>query len=337
MLQDTLRTSAPIDLTGPAGGWTDELRSEWGDVLAASIAGPEAWETSPRTGARPLRTAFAEYLRAPVDQVAVTTGIRGALPGLLSGARRLVVERPGFRSVRRLAVESGVETIALTWEEMFDGGHLDDGTVVWLTSPARNPDGRTLTKAEAARLDMLSARCRAIVVNQAYLWCAPQAPVPREAIRIGSLHKLAGGGVHLGWRISPGGAGPERPACGGPSTAWQLAWAAFIVAGGLDRLARRALREPQRRCHEFVTGLRPPAGVGVSYACGPSLLLEMPASWAEDEAGAAFRAEGLAAGLGAAFDGPRPSLRLCFTGVTDEQVPSAVAAAGRALTRLARF
>lgn len=278
-----------------------------------------------------LRHALADHLGVPAAELAVTSGIRGQVASLLAGATALVVERPTFLSVPRLAAQYGVPVVALDWEDILDGRGVPEGATVWVTSPARNPDGRTLTRAEADRLDELAGAGRRVVVNQAYHWCVPDAPRPRAAILVGSLHKLAGGGTALGWQVTPGGAGPDRPAAGGPPTAWQHAWASFIGAGGLELLAEAALEAPARRCRRFASAVRLPSGVELRYGDGPSLSLLLPDGTSEEAAVEALGGQGLAVGAGAAFGWDRAAVRLSFTGVSESQVAGCVEGAEKAL------
>ncbi|MEV4556242.1 hypothetical protein AB0K51_04495 [Kitasatospora sp. NPDC049285] len=311
------------------------MREEWRECLSRAIDAPRARDTAPRTGVPELREALADHLDLPVADLAVTSGIRGQVAPLVAGAAALVVERPTFLSVPRLAARH-VPVLALTWEEILaDDGRYPDGSVVWITSPARNPDGRTLTAAEAARLDELADRHR-VVVNQAYHWCAPDAPRPVRAHLVGSLHKVAGGGCAVGWQVTPGGRGLDRPGGGGPPTAWQYAWADLITATGLAEPVRTCLLEPAERCRRVAERVRPPAGVELRHGSGPSLSLLLAAGTSEERAHAALAAEGLLTGPGEAFGWDRPALRLSFTGASDADARRCLPALDRSLAGLAR-
>jgi len=309
-----------MNLTGPSGGWTDSSRALWRRCVEAALDDGDAWQTPPRTGLPRLRQALAAVVGLDGERLAVTSGIRGQVPALLGGARTLLIERPSFQSIPVLARRQGVSVHTVDWEELLRTEGTDDGRVLWLTSPARNPDGRTLTRPEAARLDELAGRNRAVVVNQAYLWSEPGSPRPGAATLIGSLHKLAGGGCVLGWQWSPGGAGPDRPAGGGPPMAWQLAWTRFLEQDGLADLAEHGLHGPARRCRRFIETLPELAGVRVRYGGGPSLLLEIDTPVPEARLVATLAEHGVLVGAGTAFGCASTAVRLCFTGVDDDEV-----------------
>ncbi|GGS49120.1 hypothetical protein GCM10010221_55220 [Streptomyces parvus] len=298
------------------------------------MKGRGAWDTSPRTGASALRHTLAEHVGANPEELAVTSGIRGQVAALLADTGTLVVERPTFLSVPRLAEQYGKRVVSRDWEDILAGRGFPPDSVLWITSPARNPDGRTLTRAEADRLDALAADGARVVVNQAYHWCAPDAPRPRRAVLLGSLHKLAGGGVSLGWRVTPGGAGPDRPAAGGPPTGWQLAWADFIGRGGLELLLPGALYGPAARCRRFAQALNPPAGVRLCHGDGPSLSLVLPDGVTEQTACEELAVQGLAVGAGSAFGWHKNAVRLSFTGAADDDLTGCVEGVHRALARL---
>jgi DNA-binding transcriptional MocR family regulator len=309
------------------------MRETWAGCLNRAMGEPAAWDTAPRTGVPALREALAAHLAVAAEDLSVTSGIRGQVAALLSGARTLVVERPTFLSVPRLAARY-VTVLALDWAQILaSGADLPAGSVIWITSPARNPDGRTLTVDEARRLDELAERHR-VVVNQAYYWCAPHAPRPARAHLVGSLHKLSGGGCALGWEVTPGGRGPDRPAAGGPPAAWQSAWAELISTTGLAEPIRRCLLDPSERCRTAARALQLPSGAELRYGGGPSLSLLLPPGVTEARAHAALAAEGLRTGLGSDFGWDRPALRLSFTAVADDEVARCADGVRQAFARL---
>lgn len=309
-----------MDLTGPSGGWTAETRAMWQRCLGQAFvtATGAVWETLPRSGLPELREAFGRKFAADPAHLRITSGIRSEVATLMAGARRIVVEQPGFTSIRLLAGQLGYEVVPATWEQLLDGDLLTPDSVMWLTSPARNPDGRTLTTEEAERLDGLSASCRRLVLNMAYYWASPDAPVPTSATRVGSLHKIAGGGCAVGWVVDPGREPVHRPAGGGPPTAWQLAWAAFVAEGGLDQLAEVGLRAPSRRCSRLAFQLARESGLRVAYGAGPSMTIASP-HLNEERLLATLAEVGVRAGAGSNFDQPG-QVRLCLTGVMDDDV-----------------
>jgi DNA-binding transcriptional MocR family regulator len=292
------------------------------------------WATSPRNGIPELRQALGGHLSLSASCLAITGGVRGEIARLLSGAGSLVIETPTFLSIPRLAAQAGLPVKSLSWERILDGDSVGSGSVVWLTSPARNPDGRTLTEAEAARLDEIADTCRKVVINQAYHWAAPDEARPAKAVLLGSLHKLAGGGCMLGWRYDPWESVPDRPAAGGAPRLWQQAWAAFIDAGGLSALAQNGLLRPQSRCRQFAIGLDLPVPVRLSYGCGPSLLLHLPEHLTEEHVLKRFSEQGLSVGPGSSFGCQSVSVRLSFTGVADRLIPECIEKVRSVLTAL---
>lgn len=323
-----------VDLTGPMGAWPPGERQLFERCWQAALAEPGVWSTAPRTGLPRLREALARELGLKVGELAVGTGVRAQSAEMLADAESLIIEHPTFSDIPQLARERGVTVLARTWEEILAGDDVSGNTVVWITSPARNPDGRTLTPAEARRLDELASNCRRVVVNQTYHWVAPQAPRPRDAVLLGSLHKIAGGGSAVGWQSTPGGAGPGRPAGGGPPTAWQLAWAAFAEQGGLRPLAEHALQAPSLRCRRFADSLRLPAGVRLLCGEGPSLLLAFSRHLDEHTVCSAFARCGLKVGAGSAFGWRGTAVRMSFTGVADTALRDCVRSAAEAFLLL---
>lgn len=309
-----------LDLTGPSGGWTAASRTRWHHCLESAGRSPGAWDTTPRTGLPRLRDALAAAVGLDPERLAVTSGIRSQVAELTYDARTLVVEAPGFQSIAGVARQQGVAVEPCDWEAMLSGEHVSADRVLWLTSPCRNPDGRTLSGEQAERLGELVGASRRVVVNQAYFWCAPRSARPVGAHLVGSLHKLAGGGSALGWRWGPEGPGPERPARGGPPTMWQLAWAQFVEEGGLEDLAEQALHAPSRRCARFVDLLPVRDDLRPDHGGGPSLVLSCDGARNGQELVAAFAERGLRVGAGAAFGCPPETVRLSFTGVTDDDV-----------------
>ncbi|MFC0039927.1 hypothetical protein [Actinomadura rayongensis] len=312
-----------MDLTGPIAPWPADARRLFEKCLHEALDSPRAWLTPPRTGLPRLREALAAHLRLPYDGLSVTGGIREQASALFRASEAVVIERPAFRDVPRLAYEHVRDVALMAPEDILSLDGDLTGTLVWVTSPARNPDGFTLTDNQAATLTGIGRRCARLVVNQAYHWAAPQAPRPDGATLLGSLHKLAGGGGQLGWRFSPEGAGRERPSRGGPPRAWQDAWAGFVERGGLDALAGPGLRAASRRCAAFARTFVPPPGVEIRFGGdGPSLLLVFaPDGPSEESVVDAFAAAGLTVSPGASFYCTRTAVRLSFTAVTDADLP----------------
>lgn len=321
------------DLTGTLRPWPGECASAWRRCLDTALSEPGVWQTVPRPGLPRLRAALAAHFGVAPERLTVTSGVRSSVPGLLHGVRHLVMERPTFAHVARLAQQSGVD-VTVCPDPLARLGEPDGSrTLVWVTSPARNPDGWSLSRPEA---ETAAATCQRpdgprLVVNQAYHWLHPDAPRPPSATLVGTLHKLVGGGVSLGWLAQPVGEPiVERPAAGGPPGPWQLAWARYIEEGGLDRLAARTLVPARQRCEEFLRRLTA-AGVRTGH-CGLSALLPLPDGVTEQAAVDTLREAGLAVSPGSAFLAETPSIRVSFTAVSDAAVEPCADAVARLLT-----
>lgn len=313
------------NLTGTLRPWPTASDRSWRDCLDAALSFTDVWRTPPRLGLPRLRAALAGHLGLAPERLLITQGVRSAVSGLLCGIRRVLVERPTFAAIPRLAEHEGKDLGVLPTRPLDLSGAFRSDTLIWMTSPARNPDGWSLDRPATVLLEQVGGRPGGprIVVNQAYHWLAPRAPRPTCATLVGSLHKAAGGGVSLGWLAPPDG-DPllDRPFTGGPPRPWQLAWALFIEEGGLDRLAAQTLQPAQQRCVEFMQRL---AGAGVvsdhaDPTGGLSALLPLPPGLSEPHAVAVLEHSGVAVSPGAAFLAESPSIRVCFTAVDDQDI-----------------
>ena len=315
-----------LDLSGPCAAPAADSCACLSASLVSALANPQAWQTPPPMGLPELRQALAARLGLDPAGLAITSGVRGSVRTLTRESGRLIIERPGFSGIERAGLASGAHVRAAPWHEILSGFPGEAPATIWLTHPARNPDGRSLTSDEQARLSDLTCGHHLLVVNQTYRWCEQATPPPLGAVLVGSLHKLIGGGVRLGWLYQEPGLPPlvtgRRP--GEPPGPWQAAWAGFIRAGGLETLADRTLRAAQARCQRFVAALGEDRGSAWPYHAGPATVLAWPSPTTQEQLLSAFTAAGVSAGPGAAFGCPPASVRLSFTGIRDADVADAV-------------
>jgi DNA-binding transcriptional MocR family regulator len=313
-----------VDLTGRPPSWPSASRRLWEDCLRR--VGPQAWSSPPPpTGHPALRRALAAELGADADDIVITAGVRAAALLLARSHGAVLVERPTFRGVLDVFGGLGPPPHTAVWGERFLaeadrlGARADRGLLCWVTSPFRNPDGRSLDETFAAGLAALAAD-HTVVVNEVYRW-STRSPAAGDGYHVGSLSKVAGGGVRLGWIRGAGAV----DAVGGlsslwthPPMPWQEAWALFIEREGLSALREVYCEQPASAARAFVAAL--PAALRPSDAVPGSPHLTLPLR-ASDEAAAEaeLRRRGLAMGRGRDFCTSRPALRLSFASVTIDQ------------------
>jgi GntR family transcriptional regulator/MocR family aminotransferase len=259
----------------PRRAWLAATRRALADAPDADL-GYGAW-----AGAPALRAVLAAYLGrargvvADPDHIVVTAGITQAialLAGLLHarGARRVVVEEPGFWQHRTILQRAG---LALAPVEVDERGMRTDGlpqAAAALVTPAHQmPTGAVLApERRAALLDWATAH-DALVIEDDYdgEYRYDREPVGAlqglgggRVIYLGSTSKTLAPALRLGWMVLPGAlAGAiadERGWSDGGSPALdQLALATFIERGELDRHLRRMRLRYRRRRDRLVAAL----------------------------------------------------------------------------------
>lgn len=318
-------SSRGYDLTGAPPSWGERDAAHWATCVQRACRDAASWTTPHPKGLDRLRAAVAEVLELDASRLTVTSGTRAAVRQLVDRASRLYLEHPTFADVATLARVAGVPVSTADTGELLSGEVRDREGVLWLSSPARNPDGRTLTEAEVARLDRACGSFRRVVVNETYRWSRPDAARPSAAVLVGSFSKVLGGGAKVGWRWDPATSPrPGPPPEGGPPRPWQLALALFIEEGGLRRVVRDGVGHASRLCRRFLDEFRArPGGVcGVpADHAGYHLLLTWPAGPATGELVGRFAVAGLRVLPGAAFEaGPR-SVRISFNRLSTGDYP----------------
>jgi len=314
-----------IDLTGRQPPWPSPAVALWLGCTEEAAREQDLWALPAPQGDERLRTAIGTRCRLDPAKLTVTSGARAAAITYARTARNLVLERPTFAGVEHVLRSGRGQVTGADWSELCGGG-LPSTSTLWVTSPARNPDGATLTDEQCRQLDVQIERGHRVVVNGTYSWWQPHSPRPANADLLGTLSKLGGMGVRLGWVYSDQffTEAPPELLGGTPSCVWQRMWALFIERGGLSELGAVSVARSVRALHAFATGLaehgvRPPQDGGPS----PHLLLDLAPGRSEDEARSRLAEVGLAVGPGSAFAAGRPSVRVSFLSVDEDQAADA--------------
>ncbi|MFC1417838.1 aminotransferase class I/II-fold pyridoxal phosphate-dependent enzyme [Streptacidiphilus cavernicola] len=332
-----------IDLTGPPRPWPEALAGGFGDSVARALACSDRWSTPQSPGDPALLDRLGELFGAPEGRTRVTGGVRSFASAWAGRTATAIIERPSFSEVPEIL--AGVGPLRREpWDRMAGAAAESAGpATLWLTTPARNPDGRSLDGAALADLAKSAEAGHQVVLNQVYRWFAPNGPVPEGVWTVTSFAKLCGGGSRLGWAVAPS-AGPcdaALRACA-PSTVWQRAWADFLSGRVVAGLLASCV-EPTLDARKAFTA-RAAELLGWEFAgAGPSVVLvdpepaEGPAAvggaGAEAGALAALAAAGVSASPGAAFGMPVSSLRLAFSGASAPQAREAAERIARAVER----
>lgn len=254
-----------------------------------------------------MRIAIARMLNVSADHVRVTGGVRAAAAAFAEWAagRHADIESPTFADVRQLFRRGDAEGAGVN-------------PFVWVTTPCRNPDGRTLDAQECDRLSRMTAAGATVIVNEIYRWFRPAFPRVVRGVRVGSLAKIAGGGMRVGWIVNP----PDDEvlvrllAAAAPPTHWQHAVADFVTRGGLDILAASAVFRPRAAAQIFRHEAPPGAVADACDPASPHLLLRVAC---EKCAVSAMESYGVRCGAGSAFVAQEPSVRLSFASVGPDE------------------
>jgi DNA-binding transcriptional MocR family regulator len=300
----------PIDLTGRSPDWPVAAQRLWEQALTDAARERGSWSAPyPEAAGDPaLREALADSLRLDPADVFLAAGVRATTIPLARVAEHVLVERPTFAGVVSRFRLTGARVELRPWAEL-SAAHAD---LVWVTSPARNPDGAELGAHLVAALEGAARAGTIVVQNEIYSWHAGRARRIAGAILVGSLHKIAGRWSSVGWIAGDALLDrlPLKVLGAGPPRQWQRAWALFWERGGFELLldgARRAVAARAR--FEQDTALR---------GGGPFVLLRLVDGSDEAFAVETLRRHGVAGSAGAHFHCEAPSVRLCFTGVDED-------------------
>ncbi|MCQ1575861.1 aminotransferase class I/II-fold pyridoxal phosphate-dependent enzyme [Streptomyces parvus] len=324
-----------LDLTGPPRPWPHALVRRFGAAHDRALDRADCWATPPAEGDPELLERLAGLFGAPPGRTVVTGGVRQFAGSWAGRTRTALAERPGFADIGQ--VLAGTATVrALPWDELPGAARsCPEPVTVWVTSPYRNPDGRSLDTAGRTALAELARAGHQVVVNQVYQWYAPPEELPPGCWGTTSLAKLCGGGSRLGWATVPDG-DTALPALrgSGPATTWQRAWAGFLDRTTLASL-HHACIEPTLEARRAFTD-RVGDLLGWEFPGGGMSLSLYWHGAAEDRVMAEFAEQEVRVGPGSAFDGQPGSVRLAFTGVDTAEATRAAGPGGRRAGRAAR-
>jgi len=304
-------------------------------------------------GVPELRATLAAYLGrvrgmdTDPNRTVVTGGVRqGAtlLWGVLAaaGARRVAVERPGWRGIRDTAAAAGLAVVPVPVDG--DGlvvEHLDglDVDAVAVTPAHQFPTGSVLSPQRRAQLLAWAQRADAVVIEDDYdaefrydrqPVGALQGLAPELVVAAGSTSKTLAPAVRIGWLVLPLRlVAPVRDrqlaSSRGPSPLEQLALTDLVQRGDYDRHLRRRRRASRHQRDALLAALAqslpelPVKGV----AAGLHAVLGLPEGADEDAVVAAARERGVALnGLG----GDPPALVLGYANLAEAAVGQAVRA-----------
>ncbi|WP_326551090.1 aminotransferase class I/II-fold pyridoxal phosphate-dependent enzyme [Micromonospora sp. NBC_01813] len=299
-----------IDLTGPIRPWPERLVARFAAAHERALRATSWWRTPAPQGEPALLDQLAELAGAPPERTAVVSGVRqfaSAWAGRPTVPTVTVVETPTFADIPEIIGARG-PVVCAAWEAL---PARSEPVTIWLTSPFRNPDGRSL---DAGVIRALVAGGHTVVINEVYRWYADEHVASDGAWTVTSLAKIAGGGVRLGWVTAPEDAalGWESTA-GAPPTAWQRAWADFLTPATL-RTLRQECVEPTLDARRTFTGRMHDLTGWTITGGGPSLLLEITRP--EPETVDALTRHGVMVSPGRAFLSDVASIRLSFSGAT---------------------
>ncbi len=257
-------------------------RAAWARAVAAAVRGaPDAaLDYGDPRGTPALRAALAAYLGrargvvADPERVLVCAGTAAGLPLVwralhARGVRRVGVEDPGWREQAASARLAGLEPVPVA----VDGRGLDvaalaaSGAEAVVVTPAHQfPTGVVLAPERRAALVAWARATGGVVVEDDYdaeyrydrePVGALQGLAPEHVVYAGSASKTLAPALRLGWLVLPAplAAPVAAGAARGTPALDQLALAALVERGDLDRHLRRTRRRHRARRDALVAAL----------------------------------------------------------------------------------
>jgi DNA-binding transcriptional MocR family regulator len=158
-----------------------------------------------------------------------------------------------------------------------------------------------------------------VIVNEAYLWFAPNAPRVPGADIVVSFHKFVGVGGRVGWVHSDSFFAEARPEIVGttPPRVWQRAWALLAAEGALRSLSEWVVGRTRAATAEFLREVREHHRDFPSIT-GPHVLLPLVPGCDEKTALSRFEQHGYRLTAGSHFRTPFAAVRATFTDVPAE-------------------
>jgi GntR family transcriptional regulator/MocR family aminotransferase len=339
------------DLTSfPRDAWAKELRNV---IREAPF---DAFGDGDLRGTIGLRNALTTYLgrargAAPEpEHTLILSGFTVAFALLCRtlkarGVERIAVEDPGWLRHRLIAESAGLEALPVPVDAdgiVVKALDTDQAEVVVVTPSHQFPTGVVLSPQRRAELLDWAEACDGLIVEDDYDGelrydrdpvGALQGLAPERIAYIGSASKRLAPALRLGWILSPswltGALSYDLVITqGGAPAIEQLALAAFIARGELDRFLRRMRPRYAARREALLRELPKMKPLGV--AAGIYMAALLPEGADEDAVIAAAAASGVAVdGLAQHRSAPGPAgLVLGFGNLA----PEALARAGRLLT-----
>jgi GntR family transcriptional regulator/MocR family aminotransferase len=343
----------------PRRAWMRALRSAWAERSALVLDYPDPH------GVESARVALAAYLnrsRATVadpGRIVMCTGFAQAARLIcealrLRGVRRIAVEDPGHAEECADIRAAGLELVPVPVDE--DGLCVDrlfsiDAGAVLVTPAHQYPTGVVLSPERRAALLAWTARNSAFVLEDDYdaEYRYDRAPVgalqgllPERVVYIGSASKMLAPALRQGWLVLPSELIDEvrqakLSADRGSPALEQLALAAFLDAGELDRHLRRTRVIYYRRRDALVAALRShmPHLEMRGVAAGLHLLVQLQQGIDEERVvGAAMKERVRVYGARAYHmdpDAAPPALLLGYGGISENQIEAGVRTLARVI------